>query len=379
MADQFYITGFRPLFLTVEGIGPFQEDPYQLDFTDAEDDPCNMYLLVSENGRGKSSFLELMSCLMGMLDSSAHEQMGFEDLDRGLGRAQWDLLLDVHQDGVKDRVVLSLAAGKGEPWSLRSWNRDRLGRHSASERLRYGFQRHASGRWEEFGTGSELVQDLLAQVRGLGNAVPEGFEADTLNLPTLLHFSAYRDIARVVALDRGVMKPTGWGYQPVHYFGRESEGWKSSLDNLLVYLSWLDDDRFEVALKTINERVFAGGSKFLKGVRKDTLEAEVISNGSRHRLDRLSSGEKSLVQLYLRIGTHMTRHTILLVDEMDVHLHSKWQHRTLKIFKALAKQHEGLSIIATTHARELIPAFAHEIPEQGLRKGGHIIEIGLSE
>lgn len=43
-----------------------------------------------------------------------------------------------------------------------------------------------------------------------------------------------------------------------------------------------------------------------------------------HRLDRLSSGEKNLVQLFLRIGAHMTRNTILLIDEFDVHLHIRW-------------------------------------------------------
>lgn len=103
----------------------------------------------------------------------------------------------------------------------------------------------------------------------------------------------------------------------------------------------------------------------------------MVNDGYSHRLDRLSSGEKSLVQLYLRTGIHMTRNTILLIDELDVHLHSKWQHDLLNMLKQMAKNHPCLTIITSSHARELIPAFGHDIPEQGLRKGGHIIEEGI--
>jgi hypothetical protein len=63
--DNFLVYEFRPLFLTVEGIGPFQEQPYTLDFTDANDEPCNFFLLLSQNARGKTTLLELMTALNG--------------------------------------------------------------------------------------------------------------------------------------------------------------------------------------------------------------------------------------------------------------------------------------------------------------------------
>jgi energy-coupling factor transporter ATP-binding protein EcfA2 len=375
--DNFLVHEFRPLFLTVEGVGPFQETPFELDFTDADGEPCNFYLLLSQNGRGKTTLLELMVALMGLLEQREPHDIGFEDIDTGKGRAQWDLFVRLHRDGQEESIVLSLAAGAGEPWTLRPWGEHQLQRYGADHWCPFGHQRHPSGRLERFGASENQVKDLLAAIQAQQNAASEAFDDDPLTLPTLLYFSAYRDIGRITEGDRGIVQPTTWGYQVTHRFDRESHGWKDSLDNLLVWLKWLDDGRYEQAIKIINERVFRGKTKFLKGVRKDPPQAVVDNSGHIHRLDRLSGGEKSLVQLYLRTGIHMTRNTLLLIDEMDVHLHSQWQHRLLNLLKQMAKDHPGLTIISSSHARELIPAFGHDVYEEGLRKGGEIIQEGL--
>lgn len=88
IVGNFLVQDFRPLFLTLEGVGPFQEKPYTVDFTDAHDEPCNFFLLLSENGRGKTTLLELMTALMGLLEQREPASLGFEDLDNGNGRAQ---------------------------------------------------------------------------------------------------------------------------------------------------------------------------------------------------------------------------------------------------------------------------------------------------
>lgn len=375
--DNFLVQEFRPLFLTVEGVGPFREARYELDFTDANDEPCNFFLLLSQNGRGKTTLLEVMVALMGLLAQREPAPLAFEDLDNGDGRAQWDLLVRLYRDGREETLILSLAAGRDEPWTLKPWAESELRRYGANQWCPFALRRHASGRLEPFGHTEERVKDLLAAIRSHMDEAPAVFEDDPLAMPTLLWFSAYRDITQVTEGDRGIMQPGAWGYRPVQRFGQESRGWKDSLDNLLVWLRWLDDGRYDQALNTINERVFAGGTKFLKGVRKDPPQAVVENAGQRHRLDRLSSGEKSLVQIYLRAGVHMTRSTILVIDEMDIHLHSKWQHRLLNVLKQMAKDHPGITIVASSHSREIIPAFGHDIPEKGLRKAGEIIEAGL--
>jgi hypothetical protein len=377
--DNFLVHEFRPLFLTAQGIGPFQETPYVIDFTDSEDQPCNFFLLLSENGRGKTLLMEVMVSLMGQFEQKYPKALGHEEIDNGLGSAQWDFFVRLYREGGDESFVLSLAAGKGHPWQLNDWDQTRLEKYGVKSRSIFALQRHASGRFSDFGIKEdERIADLLAAFQAQSNQSPQAFEGDPLTLPTLIHFSSYRDIPKVTDQDRGIMQPKAWGYRVAHTFDRESQGWQDSLDNLLVWLSWLNDERYQQAIDTINQRVFSGTNKFLKGVRKQPPEAVVMNEGHTHRLDRLSSGEKSLVQLYLRTGIHMTRNTLLLIDEMDVHLHVKWQHRILKLLKQMAKDHAGLTIITSTHAGELIPAFAHDIPEKGLLKGGEIIEHGLN-
>lgn len=377
MTEELLVNQFRPLYLAAEGIGPFRDGPFTMEFTDREGHPCNMFMILSRNGGGATTLLELMTCLMDMLSMQEPQVLGFEDLDNGSGRAQWDILTTLVREGKEETVVLSLGAGRDNPWSLHPWGEGELEKFGAKAWCRMGYQRRASGRLELVGRSDERVEDLLAAVRVHADRTPLGFEEDPWTLPTLLYFSAYRDIPRVSDPERGIMAPHDWGYRPVHRFGRESTVWRDSLDNLLVWLKWVDEERFNRAVDIINQRVFTGTAKHLSGVRKQPPEAVVKNGAYAHRLDRLSSGEKSLVQLYLRAGTHMSQNTLLIIDEIDVHLHSKWQHRTLNLLKEMARTHSGLTIIFTTHARELIPAFAYEIAEPGLLKSGHIIEEGL--
>jgi len=175
--------------------------------------------------------------------------------------------------------------------------------------------------------------------------------------------------------ERAIVAPRDWNYRPVHAFRTEGGHWRDSLDNLLVWLKWLDDGRYERALELVNKRVFDDSAKFVKGVRKEPPEAIVVNSENQHRFDALSSGEKSLVQLFLRLGAHMTRNTILLIDEPEAHLHENWKFRLLYQLKQLAQdQFPDQTIIVATHSQEMMTALALELPEQNLRKGGHLFE-----
>ncbi|MGB5687578.1 MAG: AAA family ATPase, partial [Candidatus Electrothrix sp.] len=200
---------------------------------------------------------------------------------------------------------------------------------------------------------------------------------NTLNLPTLLHFSAYRDIPKIISQRRQISEPDYWGYSPVRRFSSHSTSWENSLDNILVWMKWLDDGRLEKAVEIINKRVFQGSTTFIKGVRKTPPEAIVVSKGKEHGLDRLSSGEKNLVQLFLRIGAHCTRNSIILIDEPEIHLHPNWQKRLMKQLREFAQEHPGITIILATHSIEMLRAFGFEHKEKGLRKGGEIIEENM--
>ncbi|WP_293998323.1 AAA family ATPase [Sphaerotilus sp.] len=379
---------FAPLFLSIDRVGPFQDRMEEFDFTDSDNEPCNAYLMVSKNGRGKTTVMELMAAMMNMLGRTECSSLGIEDLDRGLGRAQWDVKVTLNTDGRRETVILSLMAGViGEETSLKFWHAEDLQTHGASAWHRLGFVRAGrASRYAAVGKGNRWVSDFGALIdSGRGERL-RGFESDSLTFPTLIYFSAYRNIVRLDTTERTIVEPRDWNYQPVHMFDIEGQDWRSSLDNLLVWLKWLDDGRFEDAVQAINERVFKVGDpqldsgKRLKGVRKEPPEAIVVAGGREHRLDRLSSGEKSLVQLYLRLGSHMTRSTIVLIDEPEVHLHRNLQYETLFELLGIAKKnYPHVCVFMATHSERLMKAFALDQVEENLIKGAYIIETSEEE
>lgn len=384
------IEEFSPLFLTVDRIGPFQDRLEEFDFTDANDEPCNFYLMISKNGRGKTTVMELLAAMMGMLGKSENEirfhGLGYEPLDRESGRAQWDIRITINQDGVKQTTVLSLMAGAiGEDTSLKLWGETDLQKYGATKWARFGFVRNAFGKYAMVGRHDDWVANFNALIEAAMGAKLAGFEGDDLTYPTLIYFSAYRNIVPIQSQERAIVAPQDWNYRPVHVFDVEGRDWRDSLDNLLVWLKWLDDGRFEKALDAINRRVFSSSVptsavKRLKGVRKEPPEAIIESDGHEHRLDRLSSGEKSLVQMYLRLGAHMTKNTILLIDEPEVHLHRNWQYETLFALMNLAKEHfPNVLVMIATHSERMMDAFGHNILEKNLRKGAYIIETPEEE
>lgn len=374
------ILKFEPLRLSLEKIGPFQEKPVMFDFTDKNNDPCNFYFLISENGKGKTTVLEIMTVLMDMFSQKEPEVIGHEDLDKPEGgRAQLDILFKILKNRMEETVILSLIAGPFEDYLLNPWTKDDIKAAGAMSWHSFGYRRNSTGRLERIGRKDDLVDDLVSLIHYeiFHGKKSTGFEESVLTLPTIIYFSAYRDILPLKNSSRSITEPDAWQYKPVYRFTSEGDIWTRSLDNLLVWLSWLGDGRFEKAVGIINSRVFKGSQKFIDKIRKSPPEAVINVEGKKHTIDRLSSGEKSLIQLFLRIGTHMTQNTILMIDEMDVHLHLKWQHRLLKILKDMVKDNPGLTVISTTHSREVLNGFAFEIEEKGLRKGGHVIDENL--
>ncbi|GHU26933.1 hypothetical protein AGMMS50256_05440 [Betaproteobacteria bacterium] len=380
---------FTPLWLSIDRIGPFQERMEEIDFTDANNESCNLYLFLSKNGRGKTTALELIAAMMGMLGCDTPQKMAasrknslncpfdLEHLDQGNGRAQWDLRVRYSQDGIERIAVLSLLAGAiGSDVSLCFWDDDALLKVGAKEWHRFGFGRNVSGSWKSIGQGDLWVEALN---NFIAHAVGENLgeiENSALVWPTLIYFSAYRNVTPIQpSEERSISAPHDWNYRPLHTFRTEGSLWRNSLDNLLVWLKWLDDGRFERALELVNQRVFKETSTFIKGVSREPPEAIVVRDNNRHRLDALSSGEKSLVQFFLRLGVHMTCNTILLIDEPEAHLHDQWKYRLFYQLKNLVRDcYPGLTVIVATHSPEIMDAFAIELPEENLRKGGYFFD-----
>jgi hypothetical protein len=89
----------------------------------------------------------------------------------------------------------------------------------------------------------------------------------------------------------------------------------------------------------------------------------------------LSSGEKSLAYLFLRMGAH--RPATPLFDRRNGYsFHIRWQHRLYNALEKLAKDNPGFTVILTTHSIEILRRFTATMGQEreGLYLGGELIE-----
>ena len=369
------IADWKLLRLTVEGIGPFQNGREEFSFigarTYAHDDPgpSNLYMLLAKNGYGKTTLLE---CIFGLFGLMSEPAVGRFAVPGNYGSAQLDVRATWTVGGATQTVVLSVWTGTEMPIS--AWTSDDLDAAQASNiwaRLGLESTRHGVLPTE---FSDELGKALYQSIQDARGRTPGMLFGEDQDMPSVLFFPADRSIVRPEDTRR-VERPTGFSYQPAHRFASDGPDWATTIDNLLVWLEWLDDGRLVDLLEFVNGQLFVGqASKAIRTPRRQELLTYVSTLTGEHPLVDLSHGERALLQFYIRIACSMTRNSVVLIDEVEMHLHSGWLLRFIEGIKDLLRATPSLSVIFTTHSRELIRLFDHHIPEDGLVKGGHIIE-----
>lgn len=86
----------------------------------------------------------------------------------------------------------------------------------------------------------------------------------------------------------------------------------------------------------------------------DEYEIEFIDgNGRRYTFDGLSSGERSVLNVVVQYLWGRMRDSIVLIDELELHLHPTWQRR---LIENLLRLNDGNQFIVTTHSPALLQA-----------------------
>ena len=367
------ISDLKVLRLTLDRIGPFQETEKVITFFGPTDEsgtkgPANLYMLLAKNGHGKTTILEAIHGLFGLLGrpvTGRFAEPGFH------GRVQADLRATWTLEGQTQTVLLSIWTGGPNP--LKAWDNasERDDFAQAPEWATLGLEWNGAGivfydRTDELGLAFyRAVQEQVDQA-------PTGLFGVSGEMPTVLLFPADRTLVAPEP-HRAVQRPEIWGYQPARRFGADGPSWPSSIDNLLVWLDWLDDKRLDGLIDYVNENLFHELGKTLRKPQREELAAYISTATGEHGLPALSHGERALLQVYTRLAAHMTRNTIVLIDEVETHLHPVWMQRLFRALKSLAAGNERLSIIFTTHSRELIRDFDHKMLEPKLTKGVYLI------
>jgi hypothetical protein len=355
--------------MLVEEVGPFR-DRFELDFSDKRGTLCNFFLLAAPNGLGKTTLIRVFVGLLEILDRESQLPIlaEFEEFMGLSGRAQLDVRLELSASGARESVILSLWTGADRP--VQYLGEKELEQGNATRWLHIGAPSPDRGR--RYDDESGRILDAIAPY--IGKAMPSALFEQSIPAPTALYFPAGRSVSRPPRRHRPVIaQPDGIYYRPVQVFDQDGATWENSLDNLLTWYSWLEDGRYELIQELTDKHIFESTPKRLAPVNRALMQAEVSSASGFYRIDRLSHGERALMQLFVRTASHMAGSTLLVIDEMDLHLHPNWRIRLMRSLKGLVKQYPGLWIMASTHLPELIEEFAFEQEEQGLIKAGHII------
>jgi hypothetical protein len=370
-------------------VGPFRQSVERITFTASDGEPANLFLMASGNGRGKTTALEALYFLMRMLarDFPSTADLAHDFASELRAQFQLDLLITL-EEGVRSwNILLSLSWGVTSESGLSGWNTDPLEGSTAEYWLRYGWVRDsqtgkpikaslplpASGGWQSQQEAESLLSRLLLALENEEqNLKWPGLVLEPSHLPTLLYFAANRDIAHQHEQQMVLGRPVIPRYRAAHRFEREGNQWLASIENLLVWYFWINKEIFKKACDAVRELVFSGSpNKYIQDEpQRDPPRVLVVNEGRIHPLDRLSSGERNLIQFILRYIAHRTQYTILLIDEVELHLHPEFQSQFLDMLKRQAAESPGLTVIFTTHSLELMNRYQYETPEANLHKGG---------
>lgn len=364
-------TEFTPLRLTLQDVGPLR-GLTDISFTNPSGEPTNLYLVMGPNGGGKTTLLDSIFTAYSLLDASEHASFGIDALDKGQGGLQLDAVVAL-DDGIRSRLYL-LSIVAGEPGLLRRWSLTELEELNLDQQivLRYTRLSTIGGITRSNGSDPEAIGFAEAIIERAGDPSRSLFEVAN-GYPTVLYFPSDRGIRRPPERERAITRPEGLGYRAAHYLGVDGTTWASSIDNLFVWFTWLDDGREKLCRDLVNQLVFRRGKR-LASVDRQTLLVPVEVDGETHRLDQLSSGERQFVQIVVRIASHMTGSTLVLIDETEQHLHLVLRRRLINMIKTWAAEYRGIRFIMTSHQAESMRMLAPKQEEPGLVKGGCLVK-----
>ena len=150
------------------------------------------------------------------------------------------------------------------------------------------------------------------------------------------------------------------------YAGIKAQMAQSYIRQLLAREAGVDEDpRFDLK-PTLDElfELFFPGKKFLGAV--PTKDGAIgfpveLSNGKQHDINDLSSGEKEVLLGYLRLRNSTTRHSILLLDEPELHLNPSLAAGLPSFYKKHIGDAKNNQLWLVTHSDALLREAVREV------------------
>jgi recombinational DNA repair ATPase RecF len=107
-------------------------------------------------------------------------------------------------------------------------------------------------------------------------------------------------------------------------------------------------------LKAIYERVCHPHSIGQLYNTEHGLDMEFLSDRGRYYYDGLSSGQQMILLMLLQFATRRIHQSIVLIDELELHLHPLWQDRLYASLNELGDDNQFLFTTHSTHLRDVV-------------------------
>lgn len=307
-------------------------------------------VFVGVNGAGKSSILDLLGDIMGLLiheitpNYNSPLRLEYSDISFGTGKVEIKAaFIEGEKLSINDRFQVSLS--KQLPLSPLN---------------DFGFQT------DFFLKSDSQVDDTIANKT----------VSNLRNYPIFRYFHNKR-------LWQNTEELTDLKYLPPQM--ATYEGCFHALSSFEKFAKWFkeqedDENRIKIRTKNINyeapmlETVRQAINTFLsqfKDLQMDNIRVDdsktiyndindlcLDKNGVKHNLNQLSSGEQTIILLVADIAHHLSianpnlvdktkGNGIVLIDEIDIHLHPSWQR---DIIPALTKTFPNIQFFITSHS-----------------------------
>ena len=295
----------------------------------------DLTVLHGPNGHGKTSVLSAIATGLGSIPRLLPEVSGI------------DFRKADPRGGLPARVALRTVDGM-------DWDRRRVGRYGTAKHQAFGDIRRLK----------EVLEEIVAADR-------EG--AKPIDLPIVAFYDAERTVSdktplvwkskmefvRYGALERALGGGTDFSdfFKWFYFWEHEERGEKDERQDFNYRLKELD------AVRRAIERTVSGVSKLRTKQRRLLLTVELEDGGQQElEFDQLSGGYRIALALVADLARRMAQgnphlddplesEAVVLIDEVDLHLHPQWQQR---ILVDLRRTFPNAQFIVSTHSPQVL-------------------------
>lgn len=342
------------MFISKVELNNFRKfEDFKIDFLPQGDSTPKVSVLIGSNGSGKTTILEAIEYLLQrftqrVIGENFSNPFEWTDLRRYKGK-----VCDESTIGIEiDLSNYHLSGGNNFSWKLPVNKFDKVTREKLSKASLQEVDR--------------LISEILPDATN---------ELDVKNLPSIMSYRVDRSSIVIPRRNRGrgISSPIDY-YRNV--FGRQVDfrnffEWFEDVENLENQykvnkargFQYDSNQKFEISIKQIKAvresiESFMDGFTGLHVDRTPPKTINISKEGEWLTINHLSHGEKILLALVGDIAKNLVLCNpdsekplegfgIVLIDEIDLHLHPRWQ---MDILDKLSSQFKNCQFIVTTHS-----------------------------